>query len=241
MYINEDDGQMRGDDELMLDPAVEARVTSALKTLESIEPPAEFVAQVMWRTRQAQIAPKSALKARVTSGRRPRIPARALLMGVMGIAAVALIALFVTGRTPALVSGTEGAIGGAARYGDDAAAESAVDAFTHTPAYPQLMRDRTALQLLEQPEVQRVFAMPGAAAALGNRGIRQALLAGATLADPATGKPLASRELSSLLASAAVRAVVAIPAVQAALDTPAFVDGLSRPGFLRVLCSRANQ
>ena len=95
-----------------LSAADDARVTEALGALGTIEPPDTFTGQVMWRVSSLPVGNMDSRPAGRTGVR--MTTAKKALIGLVGIAAAGLVAVYVTGTYP--VSQTEGTIGAAQRY-----------------------------------------------------------------------------------------------------------------------------
>jgi hypothetical protein len=90
------------DPRLELDPDAEARVTDALDCLGTVEPPAEFVGQVMWRTKHQALKQNSQRRAARQTGEGTDM-AKKVLIGVIGIAAAGLLVAYVF-RLPSRVT-----------------------------------------------------------------------------------------------------------------------------------------
>lgn len=232
-----------------LDAASEARVTEALNALEDIEPPAAFVSQVMWRTRQASTRNNQTRQTSRTGVR--MISAKTGVMGVIGIAAAGLLVAYVGGFPPA--SHTEGTIGAAQRYqapqvsaSDVKVGDPALQAFMQTAIFDKLIHDKKAMAALNTPEVQ---------AALSNAELAQALASSelqAALASDAFQQALGGhqRNLQAAIASpefqqalgkhvSSLQAAIASPEFQAAIASPEFQAAIASPAFQQALQSSA--
>ena len=145
------------DPRLELDPDAEARVTDALDYLGTVEPPAEFVGQVMWRTRHQALKQNSQRRATRQVGEATDM-AKKVLIGVIGIAAAGLLVAYIFGFPPA--SHTEGTIGAAQRYQAEQIKSSDVkvtnpelQAFIQTDVFDKLIHDKQAMAALANPEM----------------------------------------------------------------------------------------
>ncbi len=229
-----------------LDPVTDQRVTDALDSLGTVEPPVEFVDQVMWRTRQRG-AQQGGRRTSRQSGEGLSM-ARKALIGVIGMAAAGLLVAYI-GGVPSIGEGTEGTIGAAQRYqsrqiaSNDVKVDNAdLQAFMQTEAFDQLIHDKQALAALASPSLQAALAAPGFTAALARPELRQALAASSVrdaLASPAIVQALASPALQQALAAPAVQAALAAQGVQAAMARPELAAILAHAELAAVLASPA--
>lgn len=240
-----------------LDPVADARVTEALNALGAIEPPAEFVGQVMWRTRHRAVKQGSDRRIRRRNGE-GLVMAKKVLIGVIGLAAVGLVVAYIAGVPPA--SHTEGTIGAAQRYqaeqikkSDVKVANPELQAFMQTDAFDKLVHDKQALAALASPEVQRLLADQNFQVAL-NSNLLQVLASPAltaAMADHNVQIALANAQIAAALSASGVQGLqvaLAGPALQAsgaevraALQSSAFQAALANPSFLSVMASSGFQ
>lgn len=217
-----------------LDPALDARVTDALNQLGTVDPPPEFVGQVMWRTRQRQV--------RETTGRPERrntqgaTMAKKVLVGLAGVAAVGLAVAYMTGFPPALY--TEGTIGAAQRYqaeqisnNDVKVGDQALQTFLQSDLFDKLAHDKKAMAVLASPAFEALLANAGLRASLASDAFRD------QLASPAVHEALASPAIAEVLASPAFAQALASPALSKALDAQAIEAALASPQIAEVLAN----
>lgn len=240
-----------------LDPLADARVTEALNTLGTIEPPAGLVGQVMWRTRHQSVQHNSQRRAGRRQGEGLHM-AKKMLIGLVGIAAAGLLVAYMSGTFPE-TAGTEGTIGAAQRYSaqqirkDDVKLENAALAsFLQTDLFDKLVHDKLAVAALASPAVQAALANPALVQALANPLFAQAMAAPAVqaaLANPALAQALASPALhqellnaqASGLGVAGLRAALADTQLAQALANQDFAQAMAAPGFTDVLANPALQ
>lgn len=222
------------DQEQVLDPAVDRQVTDALDALGTVEPPREFVSQVMWRTRH--------LKVQQAAGRHGRrasegvVMAKKVLGGLAALAAVGLAAAYLTGFPPTI--GSEGTIGAAQRYqaeqignNDVKVGDQALQKFMQTDAFDKLIHDKKAMAALASPAFQEVLANPALREALASDSFRD------LLADAQVHEILASPALADILASPLVQQALAGQKANDTLNAQALEAILAGPQFDAVLAS----
>jgi len=245
------------DPRLELDPDAEARVTDALDYLGTVEPPAEFVGQVMWRTRHQALKQNSQRRATRQVGEGTDM-AKKVLIGVIGVAAAGLLVAYVFGYPPA--SHTEGTIGAAQRYQAEQIKNSDVkvtspelQAFIQTDAFDKLIHDKQAMAALANPEVTAALANPAFVAALADPQFQLALAASEVrlalsnaqivqaLATPEHYKALADPKFQASLSAQGAQAALASPALKNALANPALYQDMISPAFQLAMSNAAFQ
>ncbi len=236
-----------------IDPVADARVTDALNTLGTVEPPPELVGQVMWRTKHQSVQNNSR---RRTAGRKEEglDMAKKVLIGLIGIAAAGLLIAYIGGGVPA-TTGTEGTIGAAQRYNAEQIKKSdvtvenpALATFMQSDVFEKLSRDKMAVAALASPEVQKALANAQISAALADSTLAQALLdvnVQAALANPALAQALASPDLQKALIDAQANGTGLSAAglnklgldsqLAAALANPALAQALANKDFAAAL------
>jgi hypothetical protein len=243
----------QNDEQPELDPVDDARVTDALNALGTVEPPAEFVGQVVWRTRHRAVKQGAERHSRRRNGEELDM-AKKVLIGVIGIAAVGLVVAYIAGVPP--TSHTEGTIGAAQRYqaeqikkSDVKVANPELQAFMQTDAFDKIVHDKQALAALASPEVQALLADQNFQLAL-NADLLQVLanpaLTGA-MADHNVQIALANAQVAAALSASGVQGIQAALAgpelqasgaeVKAALQSSAFQAALANPTFLNLMAS----
>jgi hypothetical protein len=251
-------------EELELDPVADGRVTEALNGLGTVEPPAEFVGQVMWRTKHRAVKQSNQRRIGRQNGEGLDM-AKKVLIGVIGVAAVGLAVAYINGFPPA--SHTEGTIGAAQRYQAEQIKKSDVkvespelQAFMQTDAFDRLIHDKQALAALASPEVQNLLAdqnfqlalnanlaqalaSPELSAALADHNVQVALsnpqIAAALSASGAQGLQAALAGPALQASSAEVRAALQSSAFQVALANPAFLSLMVSPGFQNLMANQS--
>jgi len=238
------------DDLKALDAYQEAQTFSeaeALRALGTIEPPDTFVGQVMWRTASRSSGnidqrPSGPAGVRMTT-------AKKALIGLVGIAASGLVAVYVTGAGP--VSQTEGTIGAAQRYQtgqisatDVKVGDPALQAFLQTDTFDKLIHDKQAVAALANPSVQAALMAPGVAQALAAPSFAQALASSQfqqAVATQGLQVALAAPSFQQALSAPAFQQAIASPAFQQALVNPSFQAAIASPAFQQALSSAAFQ
>lgn len=235
-----------------IDPIADARVTDALNSLGTVEPPPELIGQVMWRTKHQSVRNNSR---RRMAGRKEEglDMAKKVLIGLIGIAAAGLLVAYI-GGFPA-TTGTEGTIGAAQRYNAEQIKKSdvkvenaALAAFMQTDVFEKLSRDKMAVAALASPEVQQALGNAQIAAALADSTLAQALASPAVqaaLASPALAQALASPDLQKALVDAEANGTGLSAAglnklgldnqLAAALANPALAQALANKDFAAAL------
>lgn len=153
-----------------------------------------------------------------------------ILWGVTGVAAVALVSIFVFGYPPIGNPGTEGSIGAAQRYQgatlsmkDVKVPDSEVQQFIQSDTFDRLLKDSTARNAL-----MAMFRDPTLAAAMSNAAVQVAL------ADPALREQLMQPTMRDLFSNATLLEALAKPGVHD-LFTPASRVLLTQQGLLEAL------
>ena len=236
--------------ELELDPARDARVTDALASLGTVEPPAAYVGQVLWRIK-GQTTRGQGMRGTTRRRGKGLGMAKKILIGLAGIAAAGLLVAYINGGLPSSGAGTEGTIGAAQRYqaeqikkSDVATGNAELQAFIQTEAFDALIHDKRAMDALASPALQQALASPAVAAALASPALRQALGAPAgqqALAGPAIAQGLAAPGVQQAVASPAVQAALSAQGVQAALTNADLAKILASPALAQAFASQAFQ
>jgi hypothetical protein len=235
-----------------LDAAAETRVTEALDALGQVEPPAEFVAQVLWRTSQRR-RPETWARHTVHKRGEGAVMAKKALVGLASAAAVVLGVSWYVGFPP--TSHTEGAIGAAQRYrteqikqSDVKVANPELQAFLQTDTFDRLIHDKQAVAALSNPALQQLLAA-GGASAMGSAAVDQALTDSSilqALAAPSVQQALAAPGFLQVVAAQGVVAALSSQQFQAAvgdhglflaLNSQAFQQALAAPGFQQALAA----
>jgi hypothetical protein len=267
MKQRDSDMKQDQDPDQEIDPIGDGRVTDALNALGTVEPPAEFVGQVMWRTTHRAAQHRRPQRAARGGGEGLDMAKKALI-GLVGVAAVGLVVAYMAGFPPTF--GTEGTIGAARRYQAEQIKKSDVkvenpelQAFMQTQAFDKLIHDKQAVAALANPQVAAALMNAQVAAALAAPGVSDALASTAVqqalanpqiyqaLAAPGVQQVLAAPGFQALAASQGAPAALAAPGVQqalaanpafqAALSSPAFQASLANPAFVAALAAPAFQ
>lgn len=167
-----------------------------------------------------------------------------ILWGVTGVAAAAIVSIFVLGYPPIGNSGTEGSIGQAQRYQgatlsakDISVPDTDVQQFIQSDTFDRLLKDREArealLAMFKDPQLGMALSRPQVRTLAADRAALEAL-----------GRPT----IQALFANAAAREALAAPTVAALLPTllphledAMFVDAIARPGVAEALTRPAIQ
>ncbi len=161
-----------------------------------------------------------------------------ILWGVTGVAAAAIVSIFVLGYPPIGNSGTEGSIGQAQRYQgatlsakDISVPDTDVQQFIQSDTFDRLLKDREAREAL-----LAMFRDPALAQALARPQVRE--LAGDRAALEALNRPA----VQTLFANAAAREALTasnvaalLPSLLPHLENAAFVEALALPGVSEAL------
>ena len=244
-----DSNDMKHDDNAPheTDPVADARVTAALNSLGTVEPPPDLVGQVMWRTKHQSVQNNS----RRRVGRRHdegMDMAKKVLIGLIGVAAAGLLVAYISGSLPA-TTGTEGTIGAAQRYNaeqikkDDVKVENAaLAAFMQTDIFDKLAHDKMAVAALASPDVQKAMANAQLSAALADSTLAQALASPdvqAALANPALAQALASPDLQKALADAAANGTgLSVSGLQLTGANAQLASALANPVLAQALANK---
>ena len=167
-----------------------------------------------------------------------------ILWGVTGVAAAAIVSIFVFGYPPIGNSGTEGSIGQAQRYQgatlsakDISVPDTDVQQFIQSDTFDRLLKDSTARAALMAMFKDQQLAM-----ALSRPQVRE--LAADRAALEALGRPA----VLALFANGAAREALAAPAVAALLpsmrpymENAAFAEALALPGIAEALSRPATR
>ena len=155
-----------------------------------------------------------------------------ILWGVTGLAAMALVSIFVFGYPPINNSGTEGSIGAAQRYQgatlsmkDVKVPDSEVQQFIQSDTFDRLLKDSTARNAL-----MAMFKDQALATAMSNAAVQMAL------ADPATREELMSPAMKQLFSSNdALLEALGKPGVQGLFANAAALHILMEPAMIEAL------
>ena len=161
-----------------------------------------------------------------------------ILWGVTGVAAAAIVSIFVLGYPPIGNSGTEGSIGQAQRYQgatlsakDISVPDTDVQQFIQSDTFDRLLKDREAREAL-----MAMFRSQELAMALARPQVRE------LAADRASLEALNRPAVQALFANVAAREALTasnvaalLPSLLPHLENAAFVEALARPGVKEAL------
>jgi hypothetical protein len=161
-----------------------------------------------------------------------------ILWGVTGVAAAAIVSIFVFGYPPIRNSGTEGSIGQAQRYQgatlsakDISVPDTDVQQFIQSDTFDRLLKDREArealLAMFRSQELAMVLAKPQVRYLAGDRASLEALTR------PTIQALFANAVVRDLFAASNVAAL--LPSLLPHLEDAVFVDALTRPGVAEAL------
>lgn len=167
-----------------------------------------------------------------------------ILWGVTGVAAAAIVSIFVLGYPPIGNSGTEGSIGQAQRYQgatlsakDISVPDTDVQQFIQSDTFDRLLKDREArealLAMFKDANLAQALARPTFRNLAADRAALEAL------GRPTIQQLFANSEAMELLARPTVAAL--LPSVRPYLEDAAFVSALARPGVEEALALPAVQ
>jgi hypothetical protein len=162
-----------------------------------------------------------------------------ILWGVTGVAAMALVSIFVFGYPPIGNSGTEGSIGAAQRYQgatlsmkDVKVPDSDVQQFIQSDTFDRLLKDSTArnalMAMFKDEALAQALSHPSVAAMLGDPAMRDEFM------QPRMRDLFSNAALLEALAKPGVRDLFT-PAGRPFLTEPAIVDALAKPSVQKNL------
>lgn len=167
-----------------------------------------------------------------------------ILWGVTGVAAAAIVSIFVLGYPPIGNSGTEGSIGQAQRYQgatlsakDISVPDSDVQQFIQSDTFDRLLKDREArealLAMFKNQELAQALALPQVRYLAADRAALEAL------GKPAVHALFANGTAREALTASNVAAL--LPSVRPSLEDDSFVTAFALPGVEQALAAPAIQ
>jgi len=167
-----------------------------------------------------------------------------ILWGVTGVAAAAIVSIFVLGYPPIGNSGTEGSIGQAQRYQgatlsakDISVPDTDVQQFIQSDTFDRLLKDREArealLAMFKDQALAQALARPTFRNVVADRAALEAL------GRPTIQQLFANSEATELLARPTVAAL--LPSVRPYMEDASFVGAFALPGIEAALAPPAIQ
>jgi hypothetical protein len=167
-----------------------------------------------------------------------------ILWGVTGVAAAAIVSIFVFGYPPIGNSGTEGSIGQAQRYQgatlsakDISVPDTDVQQFIQSETFDRLLKDREArealLAMFRNQELAMALALPQVRTLAADRAALEAF------GRPSVQSLFANNDAREALAAPTVAAL--LPSMRPHLENAAFVEAFALPGIEQAFAAPAIQ